>query len=379
MHEEQQKMLHSAHTVAPNMRVEVAQEQQPLTLDGSTGEGGGQILRTGLALSMVTGRPLHITRIRAGRPKPGLMRQHLACVQAAVAVCGGQAEGAELGSQTLVFTPGAVRAGEYRFQIATAGSCLLVLQTVLPALMLADGPSKVELSGGTHNPMAPPFDFLERAFAPLVRRLGVGLDLQLQRRGFYPAGGGELVAHITPASTTTQPLAPVDVLERGPLHNAWGEALVPGLARNIATRELEALGQRMGWTFESGQLRQPPTRQNEGPGNALIATLEHTHVTEVFCQLGERHLSAEQVAKRLVDEVRAYQRSSGALGPHLADQWMLPLALAVWRSGRAARYTCSEVTQHTATNAQTIALGLPMRVQITPMERAMQVEIQPAP
>ena len=379
MHEEQQKMLHSAHTVAPNMRVEVVQEQQPLTLDGSTGEGGGQILRTGLALSMVTGRPLNITRIRAGRPKPGLMRQHLACVQAAVAVCGGQAEGAELGSQTLVFTPGAVRAGEYRFQIATAGSCLLVLQTVLPALMLADGPSKVELSGGTHNPMAPPFDFLERAFAPLVRRLGVGLDLQLQRRGFYPAGGGELVAHITPASTTTQPLAPVDVLERGPLHNAWGEALVPGLARNIATRELEALGQRMGWTFESGQLRQPPTRQNEGPGNALIATLEHTHVTEVFCQLGERSLSAEQVAKRLVDEVRAYQRSSGALGPHLADQWMLPLALAVWRSGRAARYTCTEVTQHTATNAQTIALGLPVRVQITPVERAMQVEILPAP
>ena len=379
MHEEQQKMLHSAHTVAPNMRVEVAQEQQPLTLDGSTGEGGGQILRTGLALSMVTGRPLHITRIRAGRPKPGLMRQHLACVQAAVAVGGGQVDGAELGSQTLVFTPGAVRAGDYRFQIATAGSCLLVLQTVLPALMLADGPSKVELSGGTHNPMAPPFDFLERAFAPLVRRLGVGLDLQLQRRGFYPAGGGELVAHITPASATTQPLAPVDVLERGPLHNAWGEALVPGLARNIATRELEALGQRMGWTFESGQLRQPPTRQNEGPGNALIATLEHAHVTEVFCQLGERHLSAEQVAKRLVDEVRAYQRSSGALGPHLADQWMLPLALAVWRSGRAARYTCTEVTQHTATNAQTIALGLPVRVQITPVERAMQVEILPAP
>ena len=379
MHEEQQKMLHSAHTVAPNMRVEVAQEQQPLTLDGSTGEGGGQILRTGLALSMVTGRPLHITRIRAGRPKPGLMRQHLACVQAAVAVGGGQVDGAELGSQTLVFTPGAVRAGDYRFQIATAGSCLLVLQTVLPALMLADGPSKVELSGGTHNPMAPPFDFLERAFAPLVRRLGVGLDLQLQRRGFYPAGGGELVAHITPASTTTQPLAPVDVLERGPLHNAWGEALVPGLARNIATRELEALGQRMGWTFEGGQLRQPPTRQNEGPGNALIATLEYAQVTEVFCQLGERSLSAEQVAKRLVDEVRAYQRSSGALGPHLADQWMLPLALAVWRSGRAARYTCTEVTQHTATNAQTIALGLPVRVQITPVERAMQVEILPAP
>ncbi|AYM97697.1 RNA 3'-terminal phosphate cyclase [Acidovorax sp. 1608163] len=350
----------------------------PLTLDGATGEGGGQILRTGLALSMVTGRPLHITRIRAGRPKPGLMRQHLACVQAAVAVCGGQAEGAELNSQTLVFTPGVVRAGDYRFQIATAGSCLLVLQTVLPALMLADAPSKVELMGGTHNPMAPPFDFLERAFAPLVRRLGVGLELELKRRGFFPAGGGELVARITPTASTQQPLVPVDVLTRGPLQSAWGEALTPGISRGVAVRELQTLGQRMGWTQESGQLRQPPTRQNEGPGNALIATLEHAHITEVFCQLGERSLSAEQVAKRLVDEVRAYQRSAGALGLHLADQWMLPLALAVWRSGQAASYTCSEVTQHTATNAQTIALGLPVRVQITPAERAMHVEIAPA-
>ena len=349
--------------------------QYPLTLDGSIGEGGGQILRTGLSLSMVTGRPLHITRIRSGRPKPGLMRQHLACVQAAVAVCGGQAEGAELNSQTLLFTPGVVRAGDYRFQIATAGSCLLVLQTVLPALMLAEAPSKVELMGGTHNPMAPPFDFLERAFAPLVRRLGMGLELDLKRRGFFPAGGGELVAHIAPAP---QPLVPVDVLERGPLLNAWGEALAPGLARSIAPRELETLGLRMGWTFEAGQLRQPPTRQNEGPGNALLATLEHAHVTEVFCQLGERSLSAEQVAKRLASEIRTYQRSSGALGPHLADQWMLPLALAVWRSGRAASYTCTEVTPHTATNAQTIALGLPLQVRIIPVERAMRVEIAPA-
>ena len=354
----------------------------PVILDGSTGEGGGQILRTGLALCMATGRPLRISRIRAGRPKPGLMRQHLACVQAAAAVCGGATEGAELGSQTLQFTPGPVRAGDYRFKIATAGSCLLVLQTVLPALMLSDGPSRVELAGGTHNPMAPPFDFLERAFTPLVRRLGVGLTLQLQRRGFFPAGGGELVAHITPATptvTSPQPLTPVDVLERGPLLNSWAEALSPGLARHIAHRELETLGQRMGWTFEAGQLRQPATRQDEGPGNALIATLEYAHVTEVFCQLGERSLSAEQVAKRLSEEIRAYQRSSGALGPHLADQWMLPLALAVWRTGQAARYTCTEVTPHTTTNAQTIALGLPVQVQITPVERAIQVEISPMP
>ncbi|MGV8804841.1 MAG: RNA 3'-terminal phosphate cyclase [Polaromonas sp.] len=348
----------------------------PITLDGSTGEGGGQILRTGLALSMVTGQPLHIQHIRAKRPKPGLMRQHLACVQAAQAVCGGQAQGADLGSKTLQFTPGPVLAGDYRFQIATAGSCLLVLQTVLPALMLADGESCVQLSGGTHNPMAPPFDFLERAFAPLLRGLGVGLGLSLARRGFYPAGGGEVQARITPAA---QPLTPFNVLERGPLQNAWGEALAPGLPCGVATRELAALGQRMGWTFEANQLRTPISRQNEGPGNALLATLEHAHVTEVFCLLGERRLSSEQVARKLTDEVRSYQRSTGALGPHLADQWMLPLALAVWRSGQAARYTCSEVTQHTATNALTIAQCLPLCVQTVSVDKAMLVEIAPAP
>lgn len=349
-------------------------EQPPITLDGAAGEGGGQILRTGLALSLATGRPLHITRIRAGRPKPGLMRQHLACVQAAEAVCHGRAEGAALGAQALQFTPGPVRAGRYRFQVATAGSCMLVLQTVLPALLLADGASEVQLAGGTHNPMAPPFDFLDRAFAPLVRRLGAGLDLQLQRRGFFPAGGGEVVARITPAA---QPLAPFDLLERGPLASAWGEVLAPGIAKGVAARELQALGQRMGWTFEAGQLRQPVARQNEGPGNALLAILAHAHVTEVFCQLGERSLSSEQVARRLCDDVRAYWRSQGALGPHLADQWMLPLALAVWRSGQAARYTCSAVTPHAETNAQTIARCLPVRVEISPVERAMQVLVRP--
>ena len=341
----------------------------PLVLDGSTGEGGGQILRTGLALAMVTGRPLHITRIRAGRPKPGLMRQHLACVQAAVAVCGGQAEGAELNSQTLVFTPGDVRSGDYRFQIATAGSCLLVLQTVLPALMLAEAPSKVELMGGTHNPMAPPFDFLERAFAPLVRRLGVGLELQLQRRGFYPAGGGELVAHITPAPST-RPLAPVDVLERGPLHNGWGEALAPGLARHIATRELEALGQRMGWTFEAGQLRQPPTRQNEGPGNALMLALEYPEVTEIFSVCGERGVPAETVADRAAYLARRYRDSGAPVGEHLADQLLLPMALA-----GAGSFTAQVLSSHTRTNVEVIGRFLAVPLRLVPAEAGVRVDV----
>ncbi|WCM92630.1 RNA 3'-terminal phosphate cyclase [Acidovorax sp. NCPPB 2350] len=347
----------------------------PLVLDGSHGEGGGQILRTGLALAMVTGRPLRIDRIRAGRPKPGLMRQHLACVHAAVEVCGGQAEGAEPGSQALRFTPGAVRPGEYRFPISGAGSCMLVLQTVLPALMLAQAPSRVQLTGGTHNPMAPPFDFLALAFAPLVRRLGAGLELALRRRGFHPAGGGEVLATIGPAAAG---LTPFDLLERGPCRQAWAEAVVPGLARSVAQRELEALRRHLGWDAgRQDMLRTAPARQNEGPGNALLAMLDHGEVTEVFCALGGRGIPAEQVAHTLAEEVRAFQRGTGAVGPHLADQWMLPLALAVWRSGRRAAYTATEITPHTRTHAELIPRGLPVRIAITQQAGAARIDIDP--
>ena len=161
----------------------------PLEVDGSTGEGGGQILRTGLALSMVTGRPLHITRIRAGRPKPGLMRQHLACVQAAQAISDAEVSDVAVGATELRFVPKALKAGEYRFPISGAGSSMLVLQTVLPALLLAKGESEVCLSGGTHNPMAPNYHFVERAFTPLVVRLGARVDMDLRRFGTAPHAG----------------------------------------------------------------------------------------------------------------------------------------------------------------------------------------------
>ena len=326
-----------------------------IELDGSTGEGGGQILRTGLALSMCTGKPLRITRIRAKRPKPGLMRQHLACVLAAQAICDAQVTGAELGSATLDFTPGAVRAGEHRFAVGTAGSCTLVLQTVLPPLMRADAPSRLRLCGGTHNPMAPPFHFIQRCFAPLLRRLGVGLDLALRQHGFYPAGGGEFEALVRPAER----LQPVDLLQRGALRREWAEALAPGLPRSVAARELAAVAQALGWPPE--QLLTPPMRQQEGPGNALMATLEHEHVSELVTSFGEKGVSSELVAKRLVDELRAYRASDGALGPHLADQWMLPLALAVSDSGQTAVFTCSELTLHASTNLAVIERFLPVR------------------
>jgi RNA 3'-terminal phosphate cyclase (ATP) len=334
-------------------------KMETITIDGSVGEGGGQILRTSLALAMVTGQRLLITRIRAQRPRPGLMRQHLTCVQAAAAVCSAQVEGATLGAQSVRFTPGPVRAGDYTFNVGTAGSCTLVLQTILPALMLADTPSRVRLGGGTHNPLAPPYHFLARAFAPLLRRLGVGIDLELRRHGFYPAGGGEVAATITPA---TGGLTPVDVMARGGAVDAYAECLAPGLRRSVAARELETLGLALGWS--GAQLRALEVPHEEGPGNALMATLVHDHLSEVFTRCGAKGISSEAVAQMLAAEVRAFQARPGALGPCLADQWMLPLALAVARTEKTAGFTCTEVTEHARTNIGVIERFLPVRFTV---------------
>ncbi|MFM9886365.1 MAG: RNA 3'-terminal phosphate cyclase [Burkholderiales bacterium] len=341
-----------------------------IELDGSTGEGGGQILRTALALSMCTGKPIAISRIRAKRPKPGLMRQHLTCVQAAKAVCAATVQGDELGSQSLAFEPGPVRSGEYTFNVGSAGSCTLVMQTVLPALMLAPQASQVTLTGGTHNPMAPPYHFLERSFAPLLRKLGVGIDLALRRHGFYPAGGGEFSASIRPPASG---LVPFDLTDRGDAQERYAECLVPALPHAVAARELAALGSALGWSGE--QLRTPAVRQNEGPGNALMATLQYHNVSELFTSFGEKGVSAEQVATALAKQVKAFLVSDGALGPHLADQWMLPLALAVAAQGGEAVFTCTEMTQHAKTNTGVIEKFLPVRFDVAPTGKAWRLVV----
>jgi len=331
-------------------------------IDASEGEGGGQVLRSSLSLALITGRPILLTGLRGRRPKPGLMRQHLTCVQAAQALSGAAVHGAELGSQQLRFEPGPVRAGSYRFDIATAGSCLLVLQTVWPALMLAREPSELVLTGGTHNPMAPPFPFIELVFAPLLARLGAPAQLELRRAGFYPAGGGELKVRIEPALR----LQPFDLLTPGALLAQRAEAVAPGLPRKIAERELQTVAELLGWAPE--QLQIPPCRQHEGPGNALWAVLQNEQLTEVFCAFGEKGLSAETVAQRVARAVQAHQRSGAALGPQLADQWLLPLALAVHQSGQAAAFTASEWTEHARTNAALIERFLPLQIAATPRD-----------
>jgi RNA 3'-terminal phosphate cyclase (ATP) len=221
--------------------------------------------------------------------------------------------------------------------------------------------------------MAPPYHFLERSYAPLMRKLGAPVELSLRRLGFYPAGGGEFEVTVWPAGDTLQPF---DLNERGGKVDSYAECLAPALPRAVAQRELEHLGQALGWQGE--QLRLAPARQNEGPGNALLATLVYEHLSEVFTQFGEKGVSAEKVARDLVREVRAYQVSQAALGPHLADQWALPLALAVWKRQEGAAYTCTELTPHAKTNFDVIQRFLPVRFSTSALEGGWRVVVEPA-
>ena len=214
----------------------------PLEIDGSQGEGGGQVLRTTLAVSLVTGTPVRVTRIRAGREQPGLRAQHLAAVKAAAAIGDAEVDGAAIGSQDVTFRPRAVNAGAYEIDVGTAGSTGLVLQTVLPALMTAKDATSLVLRGGTHNPMAPPFEFLERAFLPAIGRLGARVGLKLDRPGLYPAGGGKMRVVVEP-----RPLAAAEILERGEIVKRRATAAVNELATHIVERELKTVKHTLGW------------------------------------------------------------------------------------------------------------------------------------
>lgn len=320
-----------------------------LILDGSHGEGGGQILRSALALSLITGQPFRIVRIRAGRAKPGLLRQHLAAVSAAAAVGAAEVEGAALGSQELTFRPSGVFPGEHRFAVGSAGSATLVAQTVLPALLCAGGPSVLRLEGGTHNPAAPPFEFLHRAFLPLVSRMGPRLTAELHRPGFYPAGGGELTLRIDPAPR----LEPLDLVDRGAVRDVRIEAVVARLPVHIAEREADTATRELDLPSHAATVRELPAAY--GPGNAVLVTIESDALTEVCAGFGQKGVSAEVVASGVADEARRYLTAEVAAGEHLADQLLLPLALA-----RGGSFTTVPPSGHTTTNVDVIRRFLPV-------------------
>jgi RNA 3'-terminal phosphate cyclase (ATP) len=313
-----------------------------LTIDGSAGEGGGQILRTSLSLSAITGEPFRLVNVRARRRRPGLLRQHLTALEAAAAITGGAVEGAALGSSEVVFRPGTVQPGHHAFSVGTAGSATLVFQTVLPPLLLAGAPSTLVLEGGTHNPMAPSFDFLDRAFLPLLRRMGPRVDVVLDVAGFYPAGGGRFRATVAPASA----LAPLELLARGEVRGRRARALVSALPRHVAERELRVVGERLGW---DASCLVAETVRSPGPGNAVSIEIESEHVTEVFTAFGERGVRAETVAGRAAAEALEYLASDAPVGRHLADQLLLPLALAGGGEFRAL-----EPSLHARTQAEVI-------------------------
>lgn len=302
-----------------------------ITIDGSRGEGGGQILRTSLALSLATGQAFRLEQIRAGRTKPGLLRQHLTAVEAAKTVGCAEVTGALLGSQALEFRPTAVRPGDYRFAVGTAGSATLVLQTILPPLLTASGTTTLTLEGGTHNPFAPPFDFLARCFVPLIARMGPRVELELERPGFYPAGGGRFHARIEPVKRLT----PIDLPERGAICGKRARAILSKLPAQVGDRELAVVREQLGWSAEECVVES--VANPVGPGNALLVEIEAEHVTEVFSGFGERGRPAEEVARGATEAASVWLRAGVPVDEHLADQLLLPMALAGGGSFRTVK------------------------------------------
>lgn len=226
--------------------------------------GGGQLLRSSLSLSLVTGQPFRMTNIRGKRPKPGLMRQHLTCVKAAAEICGGVVDGAELGSTELVFRPEKIVGGDNSFAIGSGGGTTLVLQTLLPALLHAEAASTLRIEGGTHNPMAPPFEFIGQCYLPALASMGVKASVALERAGFMQAGGGVLRAAVQPMKKWKK----LKLTERGEAGETFGRVLHAHLHRDIAEREISTAAQILGWPEERIELRY--ANDSPGPGNALM-------------------------------------------------------------------------------------------------------------
>lgn len=313
-----------------------------LVLDGSLGEGGGQILRTSLGLSLVTGTPFRIDRVRAGRARPGLMRQHLTAALAAAAIGRAEVTGAAVGSPSLTFRPGRPVPGDYRFAVGTAGSATLVLQTVLPALLFAPAASALVLEGGTHNPLAPTFDFLARVFLPLLGRMGAEVSASLDRPGFYPAGGGRFSVAIAGAAGHAA-LRRLDLLERGAVRRRRATAMFAAIPFQVARRELDVVRERMG--LDVSCCAPLEVKNSAGPGNVVQIEIDSEHVTELFSSFGERGVRAELVAEKAAAEATRYLEADVPVGAHLADQLLLPLALGGGGSFRTVRPTAHTTTQ----------------------------------
>ena len=328
----------------------------PVDIDGSRGEGGGQILRTSLALAIITGRKLRMKRIRAGRKRPGLQPQHLACVKAAALLCNGKATapgGKELepGMQELELVPGTELAPVIEIDIGTAGSTTLVIQTVLVPAIASGKALKVIVTGGTHNPLAPPFEFLDRVFVPHLRAMGAEVTLTLDKHGFLPKGGGRIVVDVAPSK-----LAPIEIMTGGEIVARRVTAIVAGLPRHIAEREIACAQERL--KDPACEIRE---FAHEGPHNLFMAEVElASGARELATAHGKKGYPAEDVADDALDALEDFLEADVPVGEHLADQLLLPFAVA-----GGGRFRCDDLSLHASTNLDTIRafLDVPIRTE----------------
>jgi RNA 3'-terminal phosphate cyclase len=424
-------------------------------IDGAHGEGGGQILRTSLALALITGRPLRMRQIRAGRAKPGLRRQHLACVEAAARLCHAEVRGAVLGSQDLELVPGPITGGELVIDIGTAGSTTLVVQTILVPALVAGLPLRAVIRGGTHNPLAPPFEFLERVYLPHLRAMGGEVSAMLDRHGFASGGGGSPARNNDRRRDSTSGgrerkadrgaaasgdyaargrsneasdrgddasgdhaargrsneagvrgdaasgdhaarerarkasdrgdhasgdhgqltleigagavLRPIEILEAGPVTARRATAILARLPSHVGEREHAIVRDRLGFTAAECEVREVTAG---GPANVLLLEIERGPHRELVSAFGEKGVRAELVAARACDELEAFLAAGVPVGEHLADQLLLPLAVAGGGRFRAAR-----LSLHATTNIATIQQFLDMKIRVEPDGDAVIVAI----
>lgn len=326
-----------------------------IEINGSLGEGGGQVLRSSLTLSVMTGEKMRIVNIRANRKKPGLGPQHIAAVKAAAEICNASVEGGELGARQLVFSPGKIRSGHYNFDIGTAGSTSLVLQTVLLPLSRAKKSSSITITGGTHVPWSPCYHYLDLNYLPFLWKMGLDIHLRMEQAGFYPRGGGRIRVTVEP----TENISPLQLMGRGNLLEIRGISAVSNLARNIATRQRRQVLGRLGRRYPLNNIRiaEFPALS---PGSMILLLAEFKKSQACYFALGEKGKSADKVADEAIAEFEAFIATDGVIDQYLADQLLLPLALADGPS----KYITSQVTNHLITNAEVIQAFLPTEIKI---------------
>ena len=327
--------------------------RRTIEIDGSLGEGGGQILRTALSLSCITGYSFELFNIRKGRKRPGLMPQHVTCVNAAASICHAGVSGNEKGSSELTFVPDRIMPGDYTFDIQTAGSCSLVFQTLLPPLILSGKTSDITIKGGTHVPFSPTYDYISDVFLPMLSRTGIKTESSIERYGFYPKGGGEVSFRIHPAAT----IKGMQLTSRGALLSVHGHSGVSNLPLSIAERQKMSVMQEMPLSDVDFRVIEVPSY---GQGTFVFLKGEYENSFAGFSALGERGKPAETVGREAAEQFIAFHNSSACLDPYLADQMVLYLSLAKEDSS----FTTSRITQHLITNLLVIEKFLNIRYEI---------------